>query len=597
MLDTTSATDRPSSVAAYALGRFVLRRRERLLLAGGVPVELGSRAVEVLLALVEADGTLLTKESLLHRAWQGVAVEENNLQVQISAIRRALGREHRDWIATVSGRGYRFTGPVVPMPEAEAGAAADAAEAAAPRLSVLVRPFAGRGNGPARVWFADSLTDTLTTDLTRALPRGGQVAAQASADASRGHGVDVRAVGREQRVRYVVEGSVLLAEDRVRVNAQLILAETGAHLWAERFDLTLLGGVLRVQDGIVARIARAVGLRIVQHEAQRAERAEREYPGSGTAEDYVLRGRAAAASGGDTREGIEAACALYARALELDPDNADALAGIACLRVRQAMSGYLEGGWTVRADAEGREACLQEAEEKLCRALDLEPGHVTALKARLGLLRARGAFVDAIAAGKAVLAQSPGELAAHKEIGLSLLYLGRAEEALAWFRRVDALGPNDKMRWTWLQGMGRALIQLGSDAEAAQVLRQAVASNPTFAFSHALLAAALALGGDVTAARAAMAEFRRAEPETPVATLARRSAVPFEATDALYRSRNERVLEGLRRAAGLAASQSMSARVAAIDRALQDGPAPVQGSLSEAGPFSTAPNGGDGAGR
>jgi TolB-like protein/Tfp pilus assembly protein PilF len=550
MLDTTAATDAPCPPAAYAFGRFVLRRRERLLLAGGAQVELGSRAVEVLLALVEADGVLLTKEALLDRAWPGVVVEENNLQVQISAIRRVLGSAHRDWIVTVSGRGYRFTGPVVPLAEAEAGTMADPAEA--PRLSVLVLPFAGRGEGPARSWFADALTDSLTTDLTRALPPGGTVAAQTNADTYRDQGADARAIGREQRVRYLVEGSVLLAEDLVRVNAQLILAGTGVHLWAERFDLALAGGVLRIQDGISSRIARAVALRIVQHEAQRIERAARDRAGSLTAEDYVLLGLAASHSGRGTRHAIEAACGLFARALELAPENADALAGIACQRVRQATIGYLQGGWTVRADAEAREACLREAEEKLTRALAISPGHVSALEARSGLLRARGAFVDAIAAGEAVLAQNPGELAVHKEIGLSLLYLGRVEEALGWFRRADALGPGDPLRWTWLQGMGRALIQLGADAEAAEVLRQAVASNPTFAFSHALLAAALALAGEDAAARTALAEFRRAEPETPVATLARRSAVPFEATDALYRARNERLLEGLRRASGLA---------------------------------------------
>lgn len=415
-------------------------------------------------------------------------------------------------------------------------------------------PFAGRGDGPSRVWFADALTDSLTTDLARSLPKGSAVAAQATADTYRDHSRDVREIGREQRVRYVVEGSVLLADDSARVNVQLIAADTGGHLWADRFDVRCAGGVLRMQDWIVGRIVRSVGPRIVQADARRAERAERERPGGGTAEDYALLGRAAFYAGAPTREGIETVHDLLARALERDPDHADALAGMGCLRVKQVLDGILEDGWVVRDDLATRERLLAEADDRFCRALKIAPGHYLALKGRAGLLRARGAFADAIAAGEAVLAQNPNELHIHKEIGLNLLYLGRTEEALERFRRADALGSADPLRWTWLQGAGRALMQLGRDVEAVDALRLSVANNPTFTPSYALLAAALALAGEDVAARAAMADFRRAEPDTPVDALAERSAVPFEATDAVYRQRNERVLEGLRRADGLRAA-------------------------------------------
>jgi len=540
--------------AGFAFGRFVLRRRERLLLLDGAPIGLGSRAVEVLLALVEADGALLTKGALLDRVWPDVAVEENNLQVHVSALRRALGPDCRDWIATVAGRGYRFTGPVAALSDGEADAATprSSEEAELPPLSVLVLPFAGRGGDLSGDWFAAGVTDSLTTDLARALPPGSAVVAQANADAYKVHAADVRAIGREQGVRYVLEGSVLLADERVRVNAQLVAADTGVHLWTDRFDKPRRD-VLQVQDEIVGRLARSVGLQMIDAEALRAERAEHERPGEVSAQDYVLRARAAASRRMMTRDGIEAVCVLYARALELEPGNADALAGIACARVHQVVEGYLEAGRTVRDEAQAREASLAEAEEKLSRALAAAPGHFAGMKGRAALLRARGAFADAIAAAEAILAHDPSDLMAHREIALGLLYLGRAE-AVAWFRRADALAPgDDRMRWTWLQGLGRALIQLGRDTEAVDALRLAVASNPTFALSHALLAAALALAGEDAAARAAMAEFRRAEPDTPVEALARRAAVPFEATDPLYKSRNARVLDGLRLAAALAA--------------------------------------------
>ncbi len=572
MLDTLTLTAlRPelqsepagSAPAAYAFGRFVLRQRERLLLRDGALVELGSRAVEVLLALVEADGALLTKGALLDRVWPGVVVEENNLQVQVSVIRRALGSEGRDWIATVPGRGYRFTGPVALLAADEEAAMALSAVERAPEaaeqspLSVLVLPFEGRGADPAGRWFADGVTDSLTTDLARVLPGGSAIIAQTSADAYRGHhAADVRAIGRVQGVRYVVEGSVLLADDWVRVNAQLIAAETGAHLWAERFDLSRHedGDALQAQDRIVGRLARAIGLQMISAEAHRAEQAEREHPGESTAQDYVLRACAVATQGTGllTREDIAAACALYAQALARDPENADALAGIASLQIHQVMNGYLEAGRTVRDEAAAREASLAEAEQKLARALALAPGHFKALKGRAMLLRARGLFVDAIAAAEAVLVHSPGDPIAHREIGLDLFYRGRAEEAVGWLRRADRLAPgDDPLRWTWLQSLGRALLQLGRDKEAVDALRLAVASNPTFALSHALLAAALALVGEEKTARAAMAAFRRAEPDTCVDVLAWRAAVPIEATDPLYRSGNARVLDGLRRAAAL----------------------------------------------
>ena len=571
MLDTNTATTalQPEPAGGYTFGRFVLRRRERLLLAGGEPVELGSRAVEVLLALVEADGALLSKNALLDRVWPGVVVEENNVQVQVSALRRALGPQGRDWIATVPGRGYRFTGSVAALADGEEAiepsatarqpAAAEPSEATAEvrPLSVMVLPFDGRGADPAAGWFADAVTDSLTTDLARALPGSSAVIAQTTADSYRDHPSDARAIGRAQGVRYVLEGSVLLAEEQVRVNAQLVAADTGVHLWADRFDMPRRdGGVLQAQDRIVGRLARAVGLRMVEAEARRAERAEQEHPGEGTAQDYLLRAHAVVtqARGLPTRKAIAAACALYAQALARDPENADALAGVASLRVHQVMNGYLDAaGQTVRDEAEAREASLAEAEQKLARALAIAPGHLKALRGRIMLLRARGLFADAIAAVEAVLTHGPGDPVAHREIGLNLLYLGRAEEAVTWFQCADRLAPgDDPLRWTWLQGLGRALLQLGRDREATDALRLAVASNPTFALSHALLAAALVLAGEDVQARAAMAQFRRAEPETPVEVLAWRAAVPCEATDPLYQSRNARVLEGLRRAADLA---------------------------------------------
>ena len=544
MLDTEPAMASREEPAGFVFGRFVLLRRQRLLLMDGERVEFGSRAFEVLLMLAEAAGALLTKNAILDRVWPDTSVGENNLQAQVSALRRALGPD-RDWIMTIPGRGYRFTAPVAPLAGEEVvPLSRPAEEAEPPRLSLMVLPFASRGDDPAQDWFADAITDSLSTDLARALP-GSSVTAQTTAQSYKGRPADVRAVGREHGVRYVVEGSLLLAEDCVRVNVQIVEVETGAQLWAERFDKTR-GDVLQVQDEIVGRLTRWIGLNMIDSEARRAERAEDERPGGGTAEDFVLRGRASAGQPIMTRDSAEAAYALYASALERDPGNADALAGIGTQRVYQVLNGYLGAGEPARGETVAREAYLAEAEETLSRALSASPDHLAALKARAVLLRARGAFPDALAAAEAILVRNPGDPIVIREIGLNLLYLGRAEEAVVWFRRADELAPADPARWTWLQGLGRALVHVGRDAEAVDALRLAVASNPAYPLSHALLAAALALTGEHGQARMVIEAFRSAEPATSMDELTWRSAVPLEATDPLYRSRNTRLLNGLR---------------------------------------------------
>ena len=548
MLDGNAATILRPAVAGCRFGRFVLRGPQRLLLADGEPVELGSRAFEVLLMLAESGGALVTKAAVFDRVWAGLAVEENNLQVQISTLRRVLGAD-RDWIVTMPGQGYRFTAPILPLPALPAdpapGPAVPEQAPAIPRLSLLVLPFASRGDDPALDWFADGITDSLTTDLARALP-GCSVIAQTTASTYKGRAVDVREIGRAMGVRFVLEGSILQANGRVRVNAQLIEAETGAHAWAERFDKPA-GSALQIQDEIVARLTRTIGLQMIACEARRAERVEHDHPDASTAADWVLRGHAAAMQRMSNKVRFDAAIGFYRRALDLDPANPDALAGVASVRVYQVVNCYLAdgaGAW----EGGAREAHLAEAEGLLAQVLAGAPGHLAALKTRAVLLRARGAFSDALAAAGALLSQHPGDPMGYRETGLNLLYLGQTEEAVAWFRQADALTPADPMRWTWMQGLGRALIQLGRDAEAAEALRLAIESNPAHAPSYAYLAAALVLSGDGDRARLELAEFRAAEPGTTLDVFARRSPVPLDATAPAYRSRNGRLLDGLRQA-------------------------------------------------
>ena len=215
--------------------------------------------------------------------------------------------------------------------------------------------------------------------------------------------------------------------DRVRVNVQLIDAITDEHLWAERFDKERKD-ILEVQDEIVARLSRSVGIEMVRTEAARGSASN-----SRDAVDLVMRARAQS-NDIKRRENAARAVELFRQALDLDPDNVDALAGIAALCSYQVVNLY-------RLDE--RDALLNEAEVFLSRATALAPDHAGVLKARAFLLRARGRFADAVIATETVIARNPGEPLFYKEMGLNKLYLGETQEAAQWFRRADEIAPRD----------------------------------------------------------------------------------------------------------------------------------------------------------
>lgn len=492
-------------------GRFALCLRRRSLHADGVPIELGGRAFDLLAALALSNGRLLSKDELMTLAWPGLAVEENNLHVQIGAVRRALG-ESRDAVINVPGRGYRFGLPL-----------GDAQAAAAPaRLSLAVLSFLAIGADPAAEGLAEGVTDSLTTDLSRALP-GGVVVSRTSASAYRGRTASTRQIGEELQVRYLLEGSVALDRRRIRVNAQLIETGGDLHVWAERFDQPRADDLLEAQDVIVARLTRLVALHAVLAEAQRI--------GAGTLADPMalsLRAQGTAISSRMSAAGVAAARELYERALTLDPGNAQALAGLATVEASAVTNGH-----TPPAE---RPARIARAEALANQALLAHPGHVGALQARAVVLRVQGRFADAIVAARAVLQRCPGDPPTCREIGLSHLYLGEAAASLEWFRLAELSGPEDPGRWTWLQGLGRALLHAGREAEAVPVLRALVECHPDWAFGHGLLAVALDRTGQGEEAGERFAEFVRRAPAAESRRPALMAPVPPERQGAAYRA-------------------------------------------------------------
>jgi tetratricopeptide (TPR) repeat protein len=174
--------------------------------------------------------------------------------------------------------------------------------------------------------------------------------------------------------------------------------------------------------------------------------------------------------------------------------------------------------------------------------MELAPNHIGLLNARGVLLRARGRFAEAMIATETAIARNPGDPMAYKEMGLNNLYLGHTKQAAEWFRRADSIAPRDPSRWTWLQGLGRALMQLGHDEEAIEVLRHGLDSNPGYVRGKAWLAAALALAGNHERARLHLAEYLAVEPGMTVRRFAaQRSSVPIDATSPVYRHESERI--------------------------------------------------------
>jgi TolB-like protein len=401
-----------------------------------------------------------------------------------------------------------------------------------PRLSLVILPFLNLSGEASVEHLVDGIVDTLITDLSSCLP-GSFIISRSTAFTYKGRSVSIRQVGAELGVRYVLEGSVLVDSTRVRVNVQLIDASTDEHLWSDRFDKERRD-ILQLQDEIVGRLSRSVGIQLVRSEAGRHSR-----DSDWDVMDLVMRGRALIADIKHKETAAEA-IELFRQGLQLDAGCVDAMAGIGLARIYQVIDLHR---------TEGRDALLDEAEEMIARATAEAPDHLDVLKARALLLRARGRFSEAVIATEGLIARSPAEPISYKEMGLNKLYLGATREAVAWFRRADAIAPRDPARWTWLQGLGRALLQLGDDAGAVDALSQALESNPGYFRGKALIAAAKALSGNISAARRYLAEYAAAEPNMTVRRFTeQRSSVPSDAVSRVYLQEGERILDGLRRA-------------------------------------------------
>jgi TolB-like protein len=405
--------------------------------------------------------------------------------------------------------------PSAPVPE----------KSGPPRFSIVVLPFANLGGDSEQDYFVDGVTDSLTTDLSRI--GGSLVIGRHTAFTYKGKAVDLKQIGRELNVRYVLEGSVQRGGNRMRVNVQLIDAETGNHLWAERFDKPL-ADLFDMQDEIVARISNSLSSQLVVVEARRAERVPN--PDS---IDLTFQGLAWL-NKSITPGSLAEARRLFERALALDPANVLGLVGVAAADLTAAVSFI----------ADDRAARLAAAEAALTKALSLAPENANAHMC-LGVVQIHTNRASrGIAEFQRALELDRNLANAHGSLGNAKLLLGQAEDTETHVHEALRLSPRDRSLYLWCMFAGNAKLLLGKEEEAVTWLRRSIEANTNNPSSHFVLAAALARLGRLSEARS---EAQAGFAINPNFTISRaRDAASSD--NATFLAQRERITDGLRKA-------------------------------------------------
>jgi adenylate cyclase len=372
--------------------------------------------------------------------------------------------------------------------------------AQAAHLSIVVLPFANLSGDPSQDYFADGVTENLTTELSRI--HGSFVIARNTAFTYKGKSVDAKEIGKELGVRYVLEGSVQRDQNRVRVNTQLIDAESGAHLWADRFEENV-ADLFKLQDEVVARLARSLGVALTNAEAEKGTRSKDPDALDLTMQGWSLISRALQQPQNERRESEKEARALFDRALKIDSNEADALAGGAITDFDE----YIFGWGDPKTDYEAK--ILGQAD----RAIALDPNNVQAYVAKglyltLGLHR----FSEALGVTDAGLAINPNFVGLFSPRIQAENSLGRFEQAKVDVQRAMQLSPRDHMIGTWHVELGDVEISLGHFDAAIEEYRKAIDSGTRTFFAYTNLAAAYAHVGKMEEAKATLSEARRLNP-------------------------------------------------------------------------------------
>ena len=497
----------------YAFRDCVLDLERRELTRGSEAVSIGPRVFDLLVYLLQNRERVVSKDSLLDAVWGGRIVSESTLTSHINAVRKAVGDNgaEQKLVRTFPRKGFRFVGEVTEVKSSD-GAAREALstpdDIPRPSLSIpskpsiAVLPFHNLSGDPEQAYFADGVVEDIITALSRV--RWLFVIARNSSFTYQGRLVDVKQVGQELGVGYVLEGSVRKAADRVRITGQLIDASTGAHLWAERFEGTL-DDIFEVQDRVAQSVAGAIAPQV---ELAEIERAKRKPTVSLNAYDCYLRGLAHLHRG--SRESLEMALPLFYKAIELDSEFASAHAMAAWCYVWRKVN-----GWTSESRQE-----VAEGTRLARRAVELGRDDAVALT-RGG--HALAYFTNDLDSGIALLDRAtflnPNLASAWFLGGFLRIWHGELESGIAHLELAMRLSPVDPESYRMHAGIAMAHLLAGRFDAASASADQACRNLPSFLLAVGIVAASHALAGRPAEARRAIAQLRQLDPALRIANI------------------------------------------------------------------------------
>ena len=442
----------------------------------------------------------------------------STLDSRISAVRKALGDSGKEQrlIRTIARKGFRFVGEPAKMRDKE--------PSTANRPSIAVLPFANMSGDPEQEYFADGIVEEIITALSHM--RWLSVIARNSSFTYKGKSVDVKQVGRDLGVRYVLEGSVRKAGNRLRITGQLIDTSTGTHLWADRFE-GATEDIFDLQDQVTAKVVGAIAPKLEQAEVERAKRKPTE---NLDAYDYYLRGIASLHQW--TKESNEEALRLFYRSIELDPGYASAYGMASWCFVWRMVNGWM--GDRVKEVAEA---------ERLARhAVELGPDDAIALSGGgYALVFVAHDLDDGPAYIERALTLNPNLAWALHSSGWTKAWLGDPDEAIKHLSEAMRLSPLDPLSFRAQGGIAFAHFLAGRYDEAIKWAETALRERPNYIAAIRDLAAASALAGRLPEAQRAMARLREIAPTMRVSTV--KDWVPLRRPDDL-----KRLQEGLRKA-------------------------------------------------
>jgi TolB-like protein/Tfp pilus assembly protein PilF len=499
----------------------------RELTCGGAAVPLQPQVFDLLLYLVAQRARVVSKDDLISQIWSDRIVSDSALNSRINAARKALGDDGatQRLIRTIPRKGFRFVGEAreeVAAPPASADAKPAPARVVTDRPGIAVLAFENISGDPAQEYFGDGISEDILTALSK--QRWFMVIARNSSFTYKGRAVHIRQIAEELGVRYVVEGSVRKADNRVRITAQLNDATTGSHLWAERYDRELVD-VFAVQDEITNAIAAAIEPQI--HAAENF-RSQRKPPASLDAWDLLM--RALSHYWRVTRQDHEAARALLERAIGIDPNYGQALSVLAA----NHMFG-VHLGWAELAVV----APVAEAAALAAVRCDHEDAWAHAALGSVCFSTRR--LADALSEFEQALALNPNFSLAQGYYALALSYAGRSSESFEAAQKAIRLSPRDPSLAIYHGIAGYARFTERRYDEAIALAREAIRHRGDLTGAYRVLVVSAGMTGDKALAEMALQELRRTQPNISLHWIA--TKLPW-ANDA----DREHYLEGFRRA-------------------------------------------------